>query len=231
MNSLPIQRYIDHAVLKPELSTAEAAKAIQLGVDYNVRTVCVRPCDIELAVEICKGSETEVSTVVAFPHGTVPGAIKAEEARLYITKGAVEIDMVANYGRIQSGDWAYVEEDIRLVADVTKKKGALLKVILETGLLTTDQISHATKIAIAAGADFVKTSTGFYGGGASEEAVAAMLEAATGKIAVKASGGIKDASSARRFIEMGCQRLGIGYSTVPAICNNRMAPSDTPDTY
>jgi len=212
-----IARYIDHAVLKPEMKQNEVVKAIMEGIEYSVRTVCVRPCDIELALDLCKGSQTDVSCVLAFPHGTVPTEVKAFEASRYVAKGVKEIDMVANFGYIRSGLWDLVLKDIRAVADITKNSGVLLKVIFETCTLNVEEIKKATEICIEAGADFVKTSTGFHSGGATEEAVKAMLEAAKGRIKVKASGGIRDIKTARYYVELGCERLGVGFSTTPVL--------------
>lgn len=214
---MDIARYIDHAVLKPEMTQDEAKKAIMDGIDYSVRTVCVRPCDIELALELCKGSQTEVSCVLAFPHGCIPTEAKAYEASVYTKKGVQEIDMVANYGYIRSGLWDLVMKDIKAVADITKKSGVLLKVIFETCTLSVEQIKKATEICIEAGADYVKTSTGFHNNGATEEAVKAMLEAGRGRIKVKASGGIRDIKMANHYIDLGCERLGVGFSTTPIL--------------
>jgi deoxyribose-phosphate aldolase len=214
-----IARYIDHAVLKPELSQEEARKAIQDGIDYSVRTVCVRPCDIDLAVNLCKGTQTEVSCVLAFPHGCTTSEVKAFEAAQYIQKGVAEIDMVVNYGYIRSKLWDLVSEDIRAVSNETKKAGVLLKVIFETCTLTVEEIKKTTELCIEAGADYVKTSTGFHSSGASIEAVEAMLQAADGRIKVKASGGIRDIETACKYVEMGCERLGVGYSTTPVLVN------------
>lgn len=216
-----IARYIDHAVLKPEMTQDEARKAILEGVNYSVRTVCVRPCDIELAVSLCKGTQTDVCCVLAFPHGCVPTEVKVFEATQYVAKGVKEIDMVANFGYIRSGLWNKVLEDIQAVAEVTKKAGIPLKVIFESCTLSVEEIKKTTEICIEAGADFVKTSTGFHNQGATEEAVKAMLDAAKGRISVKASGGIRDIDTARRYIEMGCERLGVGYSTTPVLVSGQ----------
>ncbi len=218
MKAYEYNRYLDHAVLKPEMTQEESRLAIQLGIDYKVKTVCVRPCDIDMAAAMCQGTETEVSCVLSFPHGTSPSQIKAAEAQLYIQKGAHEIDMVANYGYIRSKLWDEVEKDIRAVSEVTRNAGILLKVILETSQLTVDEITQATECAIRAEADFVKTSTGFYGAGATPEAVEAMVKAARGRIQVKASGGIRNAEQAKLFLDLGASRLGNGYSSTPVIC-------------
>lgn len=220
MKKYEFNRYIDHAVLKPEMTREEVLSAIQLGIDYRVKTVCVRPCDIDLAVKMCRGTETGVSCVLAFPHGTVPSEVKRMEAEVYVKKGVDEIDMVANYGYIRSKLWDEVEKDIKAVSDVTRPTKVLLKVILETSQLTEEEIIKATECAINAGADFVKTSTGFYGEGATVSAVQAMLKAAGGRIQVKASGGIRNAEQARVFLDMGVTRLGNGFSSTPVICDD-----------
>ncbi len=214
---LGIARYIDHAVLKPELSRDEAVEAIKSGIFFGVKTVCVRPSDIETAISLCTGSQTEVSCVLAFPHGCVPAEVKAFEASQYVAKGVAEVDMVANYGFIRSGLWKEVLADISAVREATAKAGVLLKVIFETCTLTLDEIARATEIAIEAGADYVKTSTGFHSQGATQEAVSAMLKASAGRIRVKASGGIRDFEQARRYVEMGCDRLGVGYTTTSVL--------------
>ncbi|GCE27286.1 deoxyribose-phosphate aldolase [Dictyobacter alpinus] len=226
-----INRYLDHAVLKPELTHTEAIDAIKLGVEYKVRTVCVRPCDIELALDLCAGSETDVCCVLGFPHGVLPAVLKAEEAKHYVTLGVKEIDMVVNYSYIRSALWKEVEEDIQAVHAITSPAGVVLKVILETSMLTLDQITQATTSAQRVGADFVKTSTGFNGPGATEEAVTAMLEAAQGKIKVKASGGVRDTQKALRFIAMGCQRLGVNYTSTAAICDGITEESTSTPTH
>lgn len=225
-----INRYLDHAVLKPELSRREAIEAIQLGIDYRVRTVCVRPCDIELAAQMCYGTETEVSCVLSFPHGCTTSLVKADEARRYITAGTNEIDMVVNFGFVRSGMWEAVLTDIRAVTDVARPAGILVKVIFETAYLTIPEIGRATECAIEAEADFVKTSTGFGGEGATAEKVKAMLDAAQGRIKVKPSGGIRDRARAEMFIEMGAQRIGNGYSSTKAICEGSSRPGGS-DTY
>jgi deoxyribose-phosphate aldolase len=226
MKNYEYNRYLDHAVLKPEMTREEAAKAIQLGIDYRVKTVCVKPCDIDMAVDMCKGTETEVSCVLAFPHGSTLSEVKAIEAEYYIKKGVHEIDMVVNYGYIRSGLWEQVYEDIKAVSDVTIPKKVPLKVILETSQLTDNEIAKATECAIRAGADFVKTSTGFYGSGATFEAVKTMLDASGGRIKVKASGGIRNAEQAKAFLDMGVQRLGNGFSSTPVICGDDKSVSE-----
>lgn len=229
MTVTDINRYLDHAVLKPELTRQEAIGAIKLGLDYDVRTVCVRPCDIEPAAEMCTGSDTEVSCVLAFPHGCTSSLVKADEARRYIAAGTNEIDMVVNFGFVRSGMWDAVVNDIRAVTEVAKPAGVLVKVIFETSYLTLDQITRTTECAIEAGADFVKTSTGFGGEGATVEKVQAMLDAAQGRIKVKPSGGIRDRAKAEMFVEMGALRIGNGYTSTPKICDGTPAAEPTGD--
>ena len=216
----PICRYIDHAVLKPEMTPAEAAQQMRIGVDYHVRTICVRPADIELAQRISDGSDTEVSCVLAFPHGDALRESKADEAKRYVDLGVAEIDMVVNYGLIRGGLWDRLEEDIRAVTDAARPAKVKVKTIFETSALTLEQIARATDIAVAAKADFVKTSTGFGGGGTTIEAVQAMLTAAAGRIGVKASGGIRDRGTAEMYIAMGVARLGVGSATTPVLCDD-----------
>jgi deoxyribose-phosphate aldolase len=217
----PISRYIDHAVLKPEMTVQEAHNAIAQGIAYKVKTVCVRPCDIPMAIQLCKGSETDVCCVLAFPHGDIPTASKEAEAKLYIVLGVKEIDMVANYGHIRSHEWTLVLQDIAAVAAIAKRAGILLKVIVETAMLTISEIAKTTEICVEAGADYVKTSTGFNGEGATEAGVKAILETAAGRILVKASGGIRDRARAQLFIDMGCSRLGVGYNSTSVICDEK----------
>jgi deoxyribose-phosphate aldolase len=220
MEKLLINRYLDAAILKPETLQTEALNALTLCIQYNVKSICVRPCDIELALQACKGTQTEVGCVLNFPHGVGSKTVKTYEAGEYIRAGVQEIDMVVNYGYIKSGKWDWVEEDIAAVCQLIKPAGVLLKVILETSMLLPDEIRQVTQVAARVGADFVKTSTGFNGEGATVEAVATMLEAAAGRIQVKASGGIRNYEQANLFVEMGCQRLGVNYTSVAAICDH-----------
>lgn len=222
-----INRYLDHAILVPQMTRQEAIEWILSGIKHKVKTVCVRPCDISLAVEMCRGTETDVSCVLGFPHGTACTETKIAEAKLYCKKGVAEIDMVANYGWIRSGLWDEVFDDIQGVVNIAHhyygRKQDLstvqVKVILETSQLTPEEIIKATEICIEAGADFVKTSTGFNGEGAKEEDVRSMLKVAAGRIKVKPSGGIRDNTRAQMFVDMGVDRLGVNGSSTPNICS------------
>lgn len=214
----PISRYLDAAVLYPEMERQEARKAIIKVIDYQCRTVCIRPCDIDIAVELCQGTSTDVCVVLGFPHGCGLSQVKALEAKAYLDKGVDEIDMVVNYGFIRSGEWGLVKDDIEAVTDVTRPRNIITKVILETSELTPEQIAGASQWAIDAQADYVKTSTGFASGGATVEAVKTMLDTAQGRIKVKASGGIRDYAQAKAYVDMGVERLGAGYTSLAAIC-------------
>lgn len=216
---MKINRYIDHAVLKPHMSETEVKEAIQLGIAYDVFSVCVRPCDIDLALSICEGTNTKVSCVLDFPHGDSTAQGKAALAMLYAKQGVEEIDMVVNYGFIRSAKWAEVKEGIKAVVDSVKEKEILVKVILETCCLNDKEIRKVTEIAIEADADFVKTSTGFSISGADQKSVQAMLEAGKDKIKVKASGGISSYKQAKDYLDMGVERLGVGFTSTPKICD------------
>ncbi len=207
-----INRYLDAAILKPEFSRDEVLAAIDESLKWNTKTVCVRPCDVSLARVRCEGSDTEVSCVLSFPHGSAPPPVKAAEAVHLVDQGAHEIDMVANFGRIRSGDWTYVTDDIAAVVAVCKPAGVLVKVIFETCYLNAEEIIQTTELCVSCGADFVKTSTGFGSGGATEEAVRLMIETARGRIQVKPSGGIRDRKTALKYLEMGATRLGTNYT-------------------
>ncbi len=213
-----INRYLDAAILKPEFSQEETIDALKACIELNAFSVCVRPCDIPVAQEYCKGTDTAVCVVLGFPHGDQLSASKAAEAAEYIKLGVEEIDMVANYGWVKSGNWNAVRADISGVATQTQAAGIILKVIFETAHLDAAQIKQLTETCIEAGADFVKTSTGFNGEGAQIDDVQLMLDTAAGRIKVKPSGGIRNAESAQKFIDMGAHRLGVGWNSAAPIC-------------
>ncbi len=220
-----LARYLDAAVLKPETTQDEMIAAVKACIALKVWSVCVRPCDMEPAKTLCKDTDTRVCVVLGFPHGCGLSASKADEAHRYIEAGVEEIDMVANYGWARSGEWDKVLEDIAGVVAVCKPAGVPLKVIFETSQLVADQIERLTGICIEAGADFVKTSTGFSGEGAKDDDVRLMLETAAGRIKVKASGGIRDAERAQMFVDMGVHRLGVNWSSCEAICSGGASTS------
>ncbi len=226
----PISRYLDAAVLYPELERDAARQAIKTVIDYDCRTVCIRPCDIDIAAELCSGTSTDLCVVLGFPHGCGLSRVKTLEAEAYVEGGAAEIDMVVNYGFVRSAAWDLVRDDIRAVTKVARPSNIVTKVILETSELTPEQIATATRCAIEAQADYVKTSTGFAGGGATVEAVRIMLDAARGRIKVKASGGIRDFVQAQTYIDMGVERLGVGYTSLAPICEGGGHADSTAET-
>ena len=205
-----VARTLDHAVLKPDFTAADLARHARMCVDRGVGCLCVRSCDVAAAARLVAGTPVVVAAVIGFPHGAQRSAVKALEARLAIADGARELDMVLNVGALRSGDHAAVRDDIAAVVAEARPHDVLVKVILETCFLTSEQIVAACRLAEEAGADFVKTSTGFGGGGATPEAVRTMLDAVGGRLGVKASGGIRSWEDAVRYLDMGCTRLGVG---------------------
>lgn len=205
-----VARMLDHAVLKPEFTAADLARHAWMCIDRGVGCLCVRSCDVAAAARLVAGTPVVVAAVIGFPHGAQRPEVKAFEARLAIADGARELDMVINVGALRSGDQAAVRDDIAAVVAEARPHRVLVKVILETCLLTTEQIVAACRLAEEAGADFVKTSTGFGAGGATPEAVRTMLDAVGGRLGVKASGGIRTWEEAVRYLDMGCTRLGVG---------------------
>jgi deoxyribose-phosphate aldolase len=214
-----IHQTLDAAILKPEMTETEVIEALNACLKYEPATVCVRPCDIKLAQDHCRDLATGVCVVLGFPHGDQLSASKADEARRYCAMGVDEIDMVVNFGWVLSERWNAVHADIVAVTAAAKPTQTPVKVIFESCFLSQQQIEKLTEVCIAAEADFVKTSTGFNGPGATEEAVATMVRIAKGRIAVKASGGIRDAVLARRYLELGASRLGVGFGSVAALCS------------
>ena len=221
MNLEELGAYIDQSVLKPEFTQEEIRKYIQEGIDYKCKTVCINPASIDIANEMTKGTATKVCAVCDFPFGTSATESKAIQAEECCKKGIFELDIVAIYGWIKSGMWKEVEEDIRAVNEVCKKYNIALKVIFETDALTIDEVKKATEAAIAAGADFVKTSTGFFTGGKNEgatvEVIKAMMDTAKGRCKVKGSGGIRTREYFLELIDMGIDRMGVGYKSTPVV--------------
>ena len=212
-----IARYFDSAILKPDMTPEQVEAAIRESISFDSYSVCVRGCDIDLAVRLTQGTNTVVSCVLDFPYGYSGIETKRAAARDYASRGVKDIDMVMNYGAARGGAWDVVEAEVRAVVEEAHKQGVIVKVIFETSQLNLDQIRKATEVCVAAGADFVKTSTGFNGGGATVEAVQAMLETARGRIKVKPSGGIRNYETAKMYVDMGVDRLGIGYGSCKAI--------------
>ena len=214
---MKLSRYIDSSPLNPAMTSDEVRAAIMEAVGQECCSVCVQPADIPLAVRLCRNTDTRVCTVLDFPHGKAPAAVKEIEARYYMEYGAEELDMVMNYGLARSGQWEEVEAEIRAVVSAAHARNVIVKVIFEASQLSPEEIARATEVSITVGADFVKTATGFFGTGATEEQLRIMLDTARGRCKVKASGGIRDYATAKKFLEMGVERLGIGSSSVAKI--------------
>ena len=214
--------YIDQSVLKPEFTEKDIEKHIQEGIDFKCKTVCINPSSIDIARKLCKGTSTGICVVCDFPFGSSTTESKVLQAKAICKDGDIEdLDIVANYGWIRSGLWKKVEDDIRAVVDVCHKYGTIVKVIFETDALTLDQVKKTTETACNAGADFVKTSTGFYTGGenngATIEVIKCMQKAAKGRCKIKGSAGIRSQKHFFELIDLGIDRMGIGYKSTPVV--------------
>jgi deoxyribose-phosphate aldolase len=203
-----IARMIDHSLLRPELTQEDIRKGCEVARKYNVASVCCAPADVLLVKKLLQGSDVKATTVIGFPHGYNKTQTKVFEAEQAIKDGAVELDMVLNIGRLLSGDHDYVKSDIQAVVEVAHRSGALVKVILENYYLTDEQKKMACRLCEEAGADFVKTSTGFAGGGATLEDLRLMRQSVSEKVQVKAAGGVRDLETALKVREVGCTRFG-----------------------
>ena len=223
LNGKSVARMIDHALLHPTMTDAEIVAGCQLARKLNLRTVCVKPYAIPLAVEELQGSETGVGTVIGFPHGSQPTDQKVAESEWALDNGAVELDMVVNIGKVLGGDWEFVRQDIAAVVESGHARKAIVKVIFETDYVSDDEHKRRLcEICTDVGADFVKTSTGFgftkrIGGGydyagATEHDVALMRKCSGPKVEVKASGGVRDFAQASAFVKLGATRLGTSAS-------------------
>jgi deoxyribose-phosphate aldolase len=205
---IDMAKYIDHTALKPETTAADIDALCQEAEQYQFASVCVNPSWVKRAAAELRGSDVKVCSVIGFPLGAATSEIKAMEARRAIRDGAREVDMVINIGALRSGDYETVGTDIEKVVDSAHEAGAIVKVILETALLTDEEKVIASSLARKAKADFVKTSTGFSGGGATVYDVALMRETVGPDMGVKASGGVRTASDVEDMIAAGATRIG-----------------------
>lgn len=205
-----LAKMIDHSLLKPELTEADVVAGCALAWRYNVASVCVKPCHVGLAARQLAGSDVAVGTVIGFPHGSATTAIKAAEARDAIANGAVELDMVINIGELRSGNLDFVRDDIRAVVQTARQAPTptLVKVILENAYLTDEQKVTACHLAEEAGADFVKTSTGYAPTGATLEDLRLMRRSVGPQVQVKAAGGVRTLDSILEVIDTGATRVG-----------------------
>ena len=204
---MELNRMIDHTILKPEATEAAVQKIIDEAKEYNFFSVCINPCWVAFASEQLANTDVAVCTVIGFPLGANTPEVKAYEAADAIKNGANEVDMVINIGALKSQQYDHVRQDIQGVVDAAKGK-ALVKVIIETALLTDEEKVKACELAKEAGADFVKTSTGFSTGGAKVADIRLMRETVGPDMGVKASGGVHNAEEALAMIEAGATRIG-----------------------
>lgn len=204
---MELNRMIDHTILKPEATEAAVQKIIDEAKEYNFFSVCINPCWVAFASEQLADTDVAVCTVIGFPLGSNTPEVKAYEAADAIKNGANEVDMVINVNALKSQQYDYVRQDIQGVVDAVKGK-ALVKVIIETALLTDEEKVKACELAKEAGADFVKTSTGFSTGGAKVADIRLMRETVGPDMGVKASGGVHNAEEALAMIEAGATRIG-----------------------
>ncbi|WP_218055175.1 deoxyribose-phosphate aldolase [Neobacillus massiliamazoniensis] len=202
---------IDHTLLKPDATKQQIETLCQEAREHKFFSVCVNPVWVSMAKELLKDSGVKVCTVIGFPLGAATSETKAFETKNAIENGAEEVDMVINIGALKDQNDEWVENDIRLVVAAAKGK-ALTKVIIETSLLTKEEKIRACQLAVKAGADFVKTSTGFSSGGATVSDIALMRETVGPNVGVKASGGVRNAEDTKKMIESGATRIGASSS-------------------
>ena len=207
---------IDHAILKPDFTRADVDRELHIAAEWGVFSVCVRPSDVAYAVRRLDGTGVAVGTVIGFPHGTTSTAAKTAEVQRALDDGASEFDMVVHIGALRSGEDDLVRADIAAVVEAAggpaSAGGHVTKVILETSYLDLEQIARGSRLTEAGGATFVKTSTGFAGGGATAEHVRLMRESVSPSVQVKASGGVRGLEAAVAMLEAGATRLGTSAS-------------------
>ena len=224
MNKEIMASYLDHAVLDPSLTTEQLRSAIMIGVNEGCMSVCVNSDAIDLAKECIKGTKTKICVVCDFPFAASYKESKLAQAQSIIDKGDVfEIDIVANYGLIKSGDLGVVTDEIKGVSELCHKHNVSLKVIVETDALNNEEILNALECCIEGNADFIKTSTGYFKGdniqGASPDVIQLLVSEARGKIKVKGSGCIRSRERLLELIELGIDRAGVGYLSTQNILN------------
>lgn len=204
-----IAKMLDHSTLQPYLTEEDIRKGCELALKYDCASVCARPCDVPILAEMLRGSDVKVCTVIGFPHGSHETAIKVAEARLALDEGCEELDMVLNIGKMIRGDYAYVQDEIRQIAEMAHARGAIVKVILETCYLTDEQKVKACQLSEEAGADFVKTSTGYGSKGCTIDDLKLMRASVSSTVRVKGSGGIRDLDTVLSARAVGASRCGV----------------------
>ena len=204
-----IAKMLDHSTLQPWLTEEDIRRGCEIALRYKTATVCARPGDMKLVSKLLEGSGVLPCTVIGFPHGAHLTSVKVFEAEQAVADGCKELDMVINIGRMKGGDYDYVEQDIRAVAEAAHKGGAILKVIIETCYLTDEEKTVACQLSEKAGADFVKTSTCYGTHGATPEDVALMRAAVSDKVKVKAAGGMRTLDAILAVRAAGADRCGV----------------------
>ena len=207
-NMMPINKYIDHTVLKPTCLVSDIEKLCAEAKQYDFAAVCVPPNFVKLAKEQVVGSDVKVATVIGFPFGYSATEAKIAEIILAMVDGADELDVVANISAIKNGDWAAIADEINHIMPIIRSKGKAVKIIIESGVLTDDEIIKCCDIYGIAGIDFLKTSTGYADKGASVEAVKLFRKHLPDSVNIKASGGIRDYETAKQMIDAGATRIG-----------------------
>lgn len=208
LTSKDIAKMIDHSLLKPEMDTEAVRKGCEIAKQYDAASVCMKPTDLPIGRLALMGTDVKLSTVIGFPHGSNRTDVKVFEAERAMDDGAVELDMVLNIGRLISGQLDYVEQDIAAVVSAAHKRGAIVKVILENAYLTDAQKIAGCRAAEGAGADFVKTSTGYAPSGATIEDLKLMRATCSPHIRVKAAGGVRTLDAVLACRAAGCSRVG-----------------------
>ncbi len=203
-----IAKMIDHSLLNPVLTDAELEQGCQLAREYDVASVCIKPYAVRQAAKWLEGSEVAVGTTIGFPHGGHTTAIKVAEAKAALADGAKELDMVVNIGKVMSRDWRYVRDDIRAVVEAAHAAKGLVKVIFENCFLNAEQKEKLSRICGEVGADFVKTSTGYGDGGATDEDLELMRRCAPPHVQVKAAGGVRTLDRLLAVRALGVTRVG-----------------------
>jgi len=203
-----LAKTIDHSLLKPELDDAFVEDGCRLAAEYEVASVCVRPADVKRAAALLDGTDVAVGTVIGFPHGSSKTSTKIAEAREALADGATELDMVINIGALRSGRDDEVRAEIGAIVEVAHAAGAIVKVILENAYLTDDEKARGCRLAEAAGADFVKTSTGFAPSGATHEDLVLMRHTVSPHVQVKAAGGVRTLDDLLAVMALGVTRIG-----------------------
>jgi deoxyribose-phosphate aldolase len=203
-----IAMMIDHSLLRPNLTVEDVRKGLELAKEYRTVSVCVHPADVKMSCDVLKETDVKVTTVIGFPHGAHTTKVKLYESRVAIDDGAVELDMVINIGRMLSGEYDYVRDEIAAIVDLAHQRKVLVKVILENCYLTDHLIKKGCELSQAAGADFVKTSTGFGTGGATLHDLELMRSSCSPNVQVKAAGGVRTLEAALQVRKAGASRFG-----------------------